>query len=271
MRRADWLVDLGPGAGPARRADRRPGHARRRSPPIPTRSPAAIWPAASGSPCRTRRRRIAASPLDHDRRRDDEQSQERDGAVPALGAGLRDGRERLGQELAVERDAGPGPGAPAGRPGPQARPAHQPPRGEPDRQGGADRPVADRPHAAEQSGHVHGRVRRDPQGVCQHPRRPGPRLPGRPLQLQHQGRPLRGVPGPGPAADRNELPPRPVRPLPGLRRQALQPADAGDPLPRPVDRRRARHAGGRGGRVLREFPGHRPAAWAACRKWAWAT
>ena len=37
--------------------------------------------------------------------------------------------------------------------------------------------------------------------------------------------------------------------------QTVQPPDAGNPLPRPVDRRRARHAGRRGGRVSsRTFP-----------------
>ena len=81
-----------------------------------------------------------------------------------------------------------------------------------------------------------------------------------PLQLQRQGRPLRRVPGAGAAADRNELPARSLRHLPGVRREALQPPDAGNPLPRPLDRRRARHAGRRGRRVLREFSGHRPAA-----------
>ena len=47
--------------------------------------------------------------------------------------------------------------------------------------------------------------------------------------------------------------------LPRVRREAVQPPDAGNPLPRPLDRRRARHAGGRGRRVLRELPRHRPA------------
>ena len=50
MRRADWLVDLGPGRGPARRPRRGPGHARRRSPPARTRSPAATWPAVERIP-----------------------------------------------------------------------------------------------------------------------------------------------------------------------------------------------------------------------------
>ena len=36
IRQADYVVDLGPGAGVARRPDRRPGHARPRSRTIPT-------------------------------------------------------------------------------------------------------------------------------------------------------------------------------------------------------------------------------------------
>ena len=134
-----------------------------------------------------------------------------------------------------------------------------------------DRPVADRADAAEQSGHVHGRVRRNPQGVCQHPRRPRPRLQGRPLQLQPQGRPLRGVPGPGAAADRNELPARPLRQLPGVRRQTLQPPDARNPLPRPLDRRRAGHDRWRRRRSSSRTSRPSPGSPAACSRWAWAT
>ena len=255
----------------ARRADRRPGHARRgcRQPglahrPLPGRH-------GARSPCPPRPPPRGDDPGDHDRRRDDEQSQGRHGPVSPLGAGLRDGRERFRQELALERDAGPGLGPPAGRHRAEAGPAHEPSRGQPDRQGGRDRPVAHRPHAPQQPGHLHRRVRRDSQGLCRHPRRPGLGLQVGPLQLQHQGRPLRGVPGPGAAADRNELPARSLRALPGVRGQAVQPPDAGDPLPRPLDRRRAGPAGRRGRRVLPEPYRRSPGCWAACRKWAWAT
>ncbi len=54
--------------------------------------------------------------LDHDRRRDDQQSQERRRrGFRCRRAGVRDRRERLGQEFAGERNAGPGAGAAAGR------------------------------------------------------------------------------------------------------------------------------------------------------------
>ena len=77
MRQADWLIDLGPGRGPARRADRRPGHARRSRRRSRSRSPAATWRAASRSPCPQRRRRIAKTRSITHRRRDDQQPQER--------------------------------------------------------------------------------------------------------------------------------------------------------------------------------------------------
>jgi excinuclease UvrABC ATPase subunit len=46
------------------------------------------------------------------------------------------------------------------------------------RQGDRDRPEPDRPHAAEQPGHVHRRVRRGPEGLRQDPRGQDPRLRG---------------------------------------------------------------------------------------------
>ena len=271
MRRADWLVDLGPGAGRhggrivaqgtpaevAADASSLTGRylAGRERIPLPARA------AASPPAARSRIEGVTTNNLKNVTVR-----------VPALGPGVRDGRERLGQELAVERDAGPRAwsrrlGGMAPKPGP-----HTSLRGasQIDKVVEVDQsPIGRTPRSnpATYTG-VFDEIRK----VFADTRDARARgYKRRPLQLQHQGRPLRGVPGAGPAADRDELPARPLRPLPGVRGQTLQPPDAGDPLPRPVDRRRAGHARGRGGRVLRELPRHRPAARQACRKSGWAT
>ena len=98
------------------------------------------------------------------------------------------------------------------------------------RQGHRHRPVADRPHAALEPGDLHRRLPADPRLV----RRPagvqGARLRPRPVQLQRQGRPLRGLPGRRPDQDRDALPARRLRHLRRLQGQALQPRDAGDPV-----------------------------------------
>ena len=262
----------GPRRRAARRADRRPGHARRGRPspelahrPLPRRARHDRSPASDAAASAKTRS------ITH-RRRHDQQSQERHRPVPARRAGLRHRRERLGQELAGQRDARPGAGPAAGRHRPQAGSARQPARREPDRQGDPDRPVADRPHAAEQSGHLHRRVRRNPQGVRQHPRGAKQRgyKVGR-FSFNVKGGRCEECQGQGQQQDRNELPARPVRHLPRVRGQAVQSPDARDPLPRQVDRRRARHAGRRGGRVLRELPASSPGCSTACTKSGWAT
>jgi excinuclease ABC subunit A len=82
----------------------------------------------------------------------------------------------------------------------------------------------------------------------------GARLQARPLQLQRQGRALRGVPGRRRHQDRDALPARRLRHLRRLPRQALQPRDAGGEVQGQVDRRRARHDGRGGRRVLQGRP-----------------
>ena len=74
-------------------------------------------------------------------------------------------------------------------------------------------------------------------------------MPG-PLLVQRQGRALRGLPGRRRHQDRDALPARRLCAVRRLQGPALQPRDAGGAVPRQVDRRRARHDGRRGRRVL---------------------
>ena len=107
------------------------------------------------------------------------------------------------------------------------------------RQGRRYRPVADRPHAALESGDIHGfvyaaaRAVRAGAGIASARLRPGP------LQLQRQGRPLRSLRRRRHDQGRNALPAGRVRAVRRLPRQALQPRDARDHLQGPQHLRRA--------------------------------
>ena len=136
--------------------------------------------------------------------------------VPAGAVRGRHRRERVRQ---VEpRDADPPPGAGAAhlglaRAGRQARPD----RGDrPHRQGHRDRPVADRPHAALEPGDLHRPVDAAPRAARRRARGAAARLQAGALQLQRQGRPLRGVRGRRHRPDRDALPARRVRGLRGV-------------------------------------------------------
>ena len=85
-------------------------------------------------------------------------------------------------------------------------PADHRPR--PARQDHLGRPVADRPHAALEPGHLHRAVRPDPRAVLEDPGGAGARLQARPVLVQRQGRALRGVPRRRPDQDRDALPAR---------------------------------------------------------------
>ena len=123
------------------------------------------------------------------------------------------------------------------------RPPRQAHRPRISRQGDRHRPVADRPHPALQPGHLYRRLHPDPRLVRRPAREPGARLQARPLQLQRQGRPLRGLRGRRPDQDRDALPPRRLRHLRRLPRPALQSRDARGEVQGPQHRRRARHDG----------------------------
>ena len=94
------------------------------------------------------------------------------------------------------------------------------------RQGHRHRPVAHRPHAALQPGHLHRRLRPHPPALRADAGEQAARLQAGALQLQRQGRPLRGLQGRRPDQDRDALPAGRVRALRGVPRQALQPRHA---------------------------------------------
>ena len=119
------------------------------------------------------------------------------------------------------------------------------------RQGRARRPGADRPHAALEPGDLHRCLRPHPHPVLRDDGGEGPRLPARPVQLQRQGRPLRELLGRRHDQDRDELPARRLRRVRGVRGSAVQPRHPAGALQGQEHRRGARHADQRGGRVLR--------------------
>ena len=167
-------------------------------------------------------------------------------------------RQRLRQVVARQRHPLRGARQPAQRRAPRRGQAHAGHRPRQSRQGRARRPGADRPHAALEPGHLHRRLRPHPHAVQRDARGEGARLPARAVQLQRQGRPLRGVLGRRHDQDRDELPARRVRRLRGLPRQALQPRHPRGALQGQEHRRGARDADRRGGRVLRADPGDPP-------------
>src|SRR5256886_2760103 len=119
------------------------------------------------------------------------------------------------------------------------------------RQGRRHRPVAHRPHTAQQPRHLHRRLHVHPRALRADAGGADARLPARALLVQRQGRALRGVPGRRPREDRDALPARRLRHLRRVQGQALQPRDARRPLQRQEHRRSPRHDRPPGPRVLR--------------------
>ena len=110
------------------------------------------------------------------------------------------------------------------------------------RQSHRDRSSPDRPHPALESRHLHRCLRAHSRTLRHASRIARTRLQTRPFQLQRERWPLRSLPGRRPAPHRNEFPPRRLRHLRSLPRQALQRRNARRPLQRSLDFRRARHA-----------------------------
>ena len=126
------------------------------------------------------------------------------------------------------------------------RPARSSRRAGAHRQGHRHRPIADRPHAAIESGDLHRRLYTDPGMVRRPAGGQGARLSTRSLLLQRQGWPLRSLPGRRRHQDRDALPARRLRHLRRVQGAPLRPRNAGSQVSREVDRRRAGHDGGRG-------------------------
>ena len=132
----------------------------------------------------------------------------------------------------------------------QAGPARRARRRRVSRQDRRHRPVADRPHPALEPGDLYRLLHADPRLVRRAPRGEVARLSARPLLVQRQGRALRGLPGRRRHQDRDALPAGRLCPVRRLQGPALQPRDPGGAVPRQEHRRRARHDRRRGRRFL---------------------
>ena len=229
IRQADYVVDLGPGAGV------HGGEVVARGTPeeIANASESLTGQYLSGrrsdrGPARAHSRAARTRP--QHRRGDRQQPAVRHRGYPARSHDLRHRRVRVRQIDAGRRHAVPPCGS--GAPGIVGRR-----RARPGRRGtGADRPrdrhrsEPDRPHAALEPRNVYGPVRADPRALCRSAGVPGAWLRPGPLQLQRARWPLRGLRGRWRHPRRDALPARRVRDLRCLPRHALQPRDARDPL-----------------------------------------
>ncbi len=131
-------------------------------------------------------------------------------------------------------------------------------------------PVADRQDHAQQSGQLRRRVRQHPRDLREGEDVEGAQLHRRHLLLQLGRRPLPDLRRQRLRARRDAVPVRRLPALPGLRRHALPAGNAGGDgrAPRQAGerRRRARHDGQRGARVLRRGSRSRARAGAARRR-----
>ena len=145
---------------------------------------------------------------------------------PAGPPRLGHGRVGVWQVDADQRHPRHRAGEPAERGPAGSRPAHAGHRPGQSGQARPGGPEPDRANAAEQRRHLHRRVGPGAQALRRHHRGEGARVPARPVLVQRQGRPLRGVFRGRHDQDRDELPARRVRALRGLPRRPLQPRDA---------------------------------------------
>ena len=258
IRTADWIVDIGPGAGEHGGKIVHSGSVQgllankesptgaylsgRRSIPTPAHPPA-----ADAGPRAGRAGRARAQPAQPDRR------------LPARAVHRGHRGQRLGQVDAGQRHPLHGAGQPDQRRPDGARPAHPDHRAGARRQGRRGGPVADRADPAVQPGDLHRGLRQHPQAVRRDHRGQGPRVRPGPVLVQRQGRPLRELRRRRHDQDRDELPAGRLRPVRGLQGRPVQPGDARGALQGQDHLRGAGDADRGGGRVLRGDPGDPPA------------
>ena len=228
MRAADYLIDIGPGAGI------HGGEV------VSAGTPEEVMadPNSLTGQYLSGKKKIPRPQPAQERQRQGAAGGGRVGEQPApCGCGLPsgdvhggDGGVRQRQILPGERGAvqAPGGGADADEGPPREVPAHRG-IGVPG-QGGGYRPKPHRPDAQVQSRHLHGAVQRHPGAVRLHPGGQEPGLWAGAVQLQCPGRPVRGLLRRRCAEDRDALPAGYLRPLRGVQGPPLQPGDAGGPL-----------------------------------------
>ncbi len=112
-------------------------------------------------------------------------------------------------------------------------------------------PIAHRQNVALDPGHLRRRAGRNPRVVRAVAALAHPGIHERPVLVQQRGRPLRDVPGSGGHQTRDEFPADELRAVRGLRRVALQRADARSPLQRQEHRAGAATHHRTGGGVFR--------------------
>ncbi len=262
IRQADHVVDLGPGAGvhggeivaqgTARRGRGEPGLDHRA---VPQR--AAAHRSAAGAHAPTARAR------DPHRRCERQQPAQRRRRHPDRADDLRHGRVRLGQVDAGQRHAVPARRDCAAGLDRRVRAGRGDRRARADRSRDRHRPEPDRSHAALESGDLHRPVRADPRIVRRSARGARARLRSGAVQLQREGRTLRGLPGRRRHQGRDALPARRLRALRRLPGHALQPRDARDPLQGP---QHPRSAGDDGRGRARVLPQRADVCRASCRR-----
>ncbi len=221
MRAADWIVDIGPGAGVHGGEVVAQGtvediEAEPRSLTGQYLSGARKIPVPAEAAHRERE-------IPHNTQRPREQFEGYRRPNTAGRTQLRHRRVRLRQVEPYKRGAVQDPGR-------REKPRPRPPR--PVRRRGRarergrvhlHRPEPDRAHAALQPRDLHRRVQRHTRALRLHERREAARLRAGPLFLQRARRPVRGLLRRRSHKDRNALPARHLRPLRRLQGQALQP------------------------------------------------